>query len=234
MVHSVKLEEENGDPLTHMGIIFCPNCHWFQIFSPKVRSVEKVIVGHHASRACMPRHFSHARLFATPWTIAHQAPLFVEFPRQEYWSGLPCPPPGIFPTRGSNLCLLQLLPWRQTLYHWAIGEAHPPHSRLILTLGSSPAPVEFTQTSWKCHSNGSWVFQLCQNKGSKFRFSLLVTPTAVGSCFDFEHLWPHVFDFIYSSTMCLVEELSFLVPTVTLFLGMHLSSSYSKLSPHHK
>ena len=32
--------------------------------------------------------------FATPWTIACQAPLFMEFSRQEYWSGLPCPPPG--------------------------------------------------------------------------------------------------------------------------------------------
>ena len=33
-------------------------------------------------------------LFAALWTVAHQAPLFVEFSRQEYWSGLPCPPPG--------------------------------------------------------------------------------------------------------------------------------------------
>ena len=33
-------------------------------------------------------------LFATLWTIAHQAPLYVEFFRQEYWSGLLCPPPG--------------------------------------------------------------------------------------------------------------------------------------------
>ena len=33
-------------------------------------------------------------LFATPWTIAHQAPLSVEFSRQEYWSGLTFPPPG--------------------------------------------------------------------------------------------------------------------------------------------
>jgi len=32
--------------------------------------------------------------FATPWTVAHQAPLSMVFPRQEYWSGLPCPPPG--------------------------------------------------------------------------------------------------------------------------------------------
>ena len=33
-------------------------------------------------------------LFAFPWTIAHQAPLFMGFPRQEYWSGFPFPPPG--------------------------------------------------------------------------------------------------------------------------------------------
>ena len=32
--------------------------------------------------------------FAAPWTIAHQALLSVEFPRQEYWSGLLFPPPG--------------------------------------------------------------------------------------------------------------------------------------------
>ena len=31
---------------------------------------------------------SHVRLFATPWTVAHQAPLSMEFSRQEYWSGL--------------------------------------------------------------------------------------------------------------------------------------------------
>ena len=33
-------------------------------------------------------------LFATPWTVARQAPLTMEFSRQEYWSGLPCPLPG--------------------------------------------------------------------------------------------------------------------------------------------
>ena len=34
---------------------------------------------------------SHVRLFETPWTVAHQAPLSIEFSRQEYWSGLPFP-----------------------------------------------------------------------------------------------------------------------------------------------
>ena len=37
------------------------------------------------------KSLSHVRLFATPWTIAHQAPLFMGFSRQEYWSGLPFP-----------------------------------------------------------------------------------------------------------------------------------------------
>ena len=42
----------------------------------------------------MQSRFGHVRLSATPWTVAHQAPLSVEFSRQEYWSGLPFPTPG--------------------------------------------------------------------------------------------------------------------------------------------
>ena len=42
-------------------------------------------------------HFSCDRLFVTLCTVACQAPLSVEFSRQEYWSGLPCPPPGDLP-----------------------------------------------------------------------------------------------------------------------------------------
>ena len=37
---------------------------------------------------------SHVQLFGTPWTVAYQAPQSMEFPRQEYWSGLPFPSPG--------------------------------------------------------------------------------------------------------------------------------------------
>ena len=44
--------------------------------------------------------FSRVQLFATLWTVAHQAPLSVKFSRQEYWSGLPCPPPGDLPNPG--------------------------------------------------------------------------------------------------------------------------------------
>ena len=38
-----------------------------------------------------------SRVFATPWTVAHQLPLSMEFSRQEYWSGLPFPLPGDLP-----------------------------------------------------------------------------------------------------------------------------------------
>ena len=43
---------------------------------------------------------SCVRLFATPWTVAYQAPPSMEFSRQEYWSGLPIPSPGDFPDPG--------------------------------------------------------------------------------------------------------------------------------------
>ena len=42
----------------------------------------------------MLSHFSHVRLFVTLWTVVHQAPLSMGLSRQEYCSGLPCPPPG--------------------------------------------------------------------------------------------------------------------------------------------
>ena len=46
---------------------------------------------------------SHVWLFATPWTVAHQAPLSMGFSRQEYQSGLLCSPPGNLPNLGIKL-----------------------------------------------------------------------------------------------------------------------------------
>ena len=51
-------------------------------------------------------------LTATPWTLACQAPLPMEFSIQEYWRGLPVLTPGIFSTQGSNPHLLYLLLWQ--------------------------------------------------------------------------------------------------------------------------
>ena len=50
----------------------------------------------HCMPACSAKHhFSGVWLFVTPWTVAHPAPLSMGFSRQESWSGLPFPPPGL-------------------------------------------------------------------------------------------------------------------------------------------
>ena len=54
----------------------------------------------------MLSHFSRVQFFATLWTLLLQAPLSVGFSRQEYWSGLACPPPGDLPDSGIELMSL--------------------------------------------------------------------------------------------------------------------------------
>ena len=46
------------------------------------------------------KSLSRVQLFATPWTVAYQAPSPTEFSRQEYWNGLPFPSPGDLPDPG--------------------------------------------------------------------------------------------------------------------------------------
>ena len=56
--------------------------------------------------ACVLSCFSCVQLFVTLWTVARQVPLSMGFSRQEYWSGLPCPPPGDLPDPGTKLVSL--------------------------------------------------------------------------------------------------------------------------------
>ena len=64
------------------------------------------------------KSLSHAQLFATPWTVAYQAPPSVGFSRQECWSGLPFPSPGNHPVPGIE-------PWSPTLQADAL-PSEPP------------------------------------------------------------------------------------------------------------
>ena len=48
----------------------------------------------------MLSRFKSIRFFVTPWTVDCHTPLSMGFSRQEYWSGLPCPPPGDLPNLG--------------------------------------------------------------------------------------------------------------------------------------
>ena len=69
--------------------------HWISIVWPLTMSSVAL-----KGMLCMLSCFNQVQLFVTPWTIAHQALLSMEFSRQEYWSGLPCPPPGDLPDPG--------------------------------------------------------------------------------------------------------------------------------------
>ena len=65
--------------------------------------------------ACVLSHFKSCPTL-TLWTVACQALLSSGFSRQEYWSGLPCPPPGDLPDSGVEPSLLQLLRCRRILH----------------------------------------------------------------------------------------------------------------------
>ena len=62
--------------------------------------------------------FSHVQLFVTLWTVAHQDPLSMGFPRQEYWSELPFPSSGNLPHPGIEpVSLCDSCIGRWVLYH---------------------------------------------------------------------------------------------------------------------
>ena len=58
---------------------------------------ERVRLVKNDSEVSEVKSLSRVQLFATPWTVAYQAPLSTGFSRQEYWSGLPFPSPGDLP-----------------------------------------------------------------------------------------------------------------------------------------
>ena len=66
--------------------------------------------------------FTHVKLFTTPWIVAHQTPLCMGLPRQEYWSELPFPPQGICPTQRLNSISCVSCIGRWILYHCATWE----------------------------------------------------------------------------------------------------------------
>ena len=74
--------------------------------SPSICTVVIYVYISSVERKVKVKSLSRVRLFATPWTVAYQAPLSMRFSRQEYWSGLPFPSP-------KSKCLL--IWWLQSL-----------------------------------------------------------------------------------------------------------------------
>ena len=81
------------------------------------------------------KSLSCVRLFATPWTVAYQAPLSMGFSRQECWSGLPFPSPGDIPNPGIE----------------------PGSPALQADAFPSEPPVNINRSIWPCLRNDSSV-----------------------------------------------------------------------------
>ena len=100
-----------------------------------------------------------------------QAPLSMGFFRQEYWGGLPCPPPGIFQMQGPNLCLLHPLHCRQILYCWAVREAPCLHMLKVRLL-----KLQAVITSSESSNNNyitqhlSWAYLVRMKRTCSFHF----------------------------------------------------------------
>ena len=71
-------------------------------------------------------HFTHVQLFVTSWTITRQAPLCMGFSKQEYWSGLPCPPPGDLPDTWIEPTSPAFQANPLSLSHWGIPNISKP------------------------------------------------------------------------------------------------------------
>ena len=92
--------------------------------------------------------FNSIWVFETPWTVACQVPLSMGFSRQEYWSELPFPFQGIFPTQGWNSRLLCLLHWEaDSLPLSHLGRPGGVQS-LIVTGKKKKVKVSVTQSRW--------------------------------------------------------------------------------------
>ena len=116
----------------------------------------------HESAIKWVKSLSHVQLFATPWTVGHQAPPSMGFPRQEYWSGLPFPSPGDLPNP-------RIKPGSPALQADAL-TSEPPGINIFppfWTSLSSPSPSHpsrLIQSSWltflRHKANSHWLSTL--------------------------------------------------------------------------
>ena len=127
----------------------------------KFRSNYLLILESNESAISSLQSLSRVRLLATPWTAAYQAPLSIGFSRQEYWSGVPLPSPGLcnrwphFPFSGKKDTvphLLGVLPAEKvSVSHSAASNSLGPHGlQPARLLCSCDSPGK--NTGMVCHS----------------------------------------------------------------------------------
>ena len=114
------------------------------------------------------KSLSHVWLFETPWTVACQAPLFMEFSKPEYWSGLPSSSPGDLPDPGveprsstlqADSLHMQPFQWRTSLEFQRLGLS----TSTVMGLGSiTDRDTKILQTAWrgqKTNKQNKWGYK---------------------------------------------------------------------------
>ena len=126
------------------------------------------------------KSLSRVRLFATPWTVAHQAPQSMEFSKQEYWSGLPFPSPRDLPNPGIE-------PGSPTLQANAL-PSEPPGKPLETFMEVSSHRLDWLLTQLLVllpfMENGGWGWKF---QASSHGFVFLVTSPHPGT----HQKWPY-------------------------------------------
>ena len=150
----------------------CGNsCHWGLCDSEERETVSHSVVS----------------AFATLWTVVRQAPLSVEFSRQEYWSGLLCPPPGDLPKLGIEPRSPALAGRFFTI--WATREAHHtcnnPIYKIVINqlrlLLYSPVGKDFQkqEISLRIHDEKAWWSDCIKPCNVGIMFTICVTNEAL-------------------------------------------------------
>ena len=110
---------------------------------------------------------SRIRIFTTPWIVAHQALLSMEFSRQEYWNGLPFPSPRDLPDLGTES-------QSPTLQADALRSDPPGKPPKQSYLGTNNSKYQFSKNFFGCCQSGKWHSRISVQLLS--RVQLFVTP----------------------------------------------------------
>ena len=116
-----------------LGMLDC--CFWFAIFLSRNSSSAFYLALTSQIQFSSVQSLSRVRLFATPWTVAYQAPQSMGFSRQEFWSGLPFPSPGDLPWPRDRTPVSRIVCRCVTI--WATREACISYVQIILMAPTS-------------------------------------------------------------------------------------------------